>query len=140
MPRPKRRANPGSVGNSYANRTDKTTQPITVPTGGQDGQATSLAEAQASQPLPQTPTPAPTMEQVTAEAQATPFPAGLSLGGPSTAPNEPITAGLPTGPGPGPEALRRPKPPITDMLERIALASDDPVLFEVANQARRRGL
>lgn len=56
--------------------------------------------------------------------------------------DENIHAGLPIGPGPGPEALgnvgRRPAP-VADMLLRMADATGDPYLAEMAQAATEQG-
>src|SRR5689334_2097510 len=94
----------GSPGKNYQNRTDLH-QPIRVAPDQQYGQAQALENAQRVIPLP---------TQSSAPAQAapasSPAPAGAGpTSGPFTRPtdrpNEPVTAGLPTGPGPGPEIL-----------------------------------
>lgn len=53
----------------------------------------------------QAPTPALSLQEILQRAQSAPSPGMGSLFAPSTRPDEPITAGLSTGPGPGPEAL-----------------------------------
>lgn len=52
-------------------------------------------------------------------------------------PNEPITAGLTRGPGPGPEALGLTRgSPTGDLLRRLSAATGDPALAELAMKAR----
>lgn len=86
------------------NRTDLATQPNRAATGQQYGKATAQRESQKVIPLPQQQVPRLDLNAVTqAAARATP-PTGL-LEGPSEDATEPVTAGLPFGPGPGPEAL-----------------------------------
>lgn len=59
--------------------------------------------------VPAAPAPPPASGAGTAGggvlAHTSPEPGELPFTGPSSRPNEPLTAGLPQGPGPGPEAL-----------------------------------
>ena len=79
----------GRPGSAYTNRTDLNagprTQPVQVATGQTYGQAGQQAAAQQAIPLPD-------------------FNA-LNLARPTERPAEPVTTGLPVGPGPGPEVL-----------------------------------
>lgn len=83
----------GTPGTSYSNRTDLNQTPRAVP-GQTYGEAGAQIAAQqavpmagpGTQPAPQSPMPGP-------------------LTSPTSRPNEPLTAGIPTGPGPGPESL-----------------------------------
>lgn len=109
MPRKARR--PDAYGVPYGERQDTE----------QDRQALAQASAAVQAPMapPSAPgglppssgpvgTPAPgpaTIEQALAAAGAAEGAPGGLLTGPSRRPNEPLTAGLPTGEGPGPEAL-----------------------------------
>lgn len=79
-------ARTGVPGASYSQRTDMQQSPRAA-TGQTYGTAKAQTDAQKAQPLP--------------AAGARPF---LR---PSERPDEPITAGMPTGPGPGPEVLPR---------------------------------
>lgn len=78
------------------------------------GQKGEQLAAQAQMPLPQTnagpPMPANAGGQITPDilAMAQQFdPRVTPLNAPTNRPGEPVTAGLTTGPGPGPEALRQ---------------------------------
>lgn len=94
MPRGGRRS--GKPGAQYPNRADLAQSVRTAPNQPY-GQAGAQAQAQRTIPLPQTPpTPAP---QPTVNA---PDPGMLAQ--PTARPGEPVTAGLPIGAGPGPEA------------------------------------
>jgi hypothetical protein len=79
----------GTPGKAYPNRTDMQ-MPKVVP-GQQYGQAAMQAQAQQMMPM--------------AAPAAVPPGSLPPLAGPTRRPNEPVTAGLPSGPGPGPEAL-----------------------------------
>jgi len=92
-------------------------------TGGEYGSRKASLEAQQAAPLPDRSTEAmlsaagggdsppaaagadPLSQFVAAAQQVQPPGEGGLLGGPSTRPDEPLTAGLSTGPGPGPEVL-----------------------------------
>lgn len=96
MPRGGRRS--GTPGKAYPNRSDLA-QPVRTATRQPYGAAKQQADAQRAIPLPQSApppsaTPAPT---------APPPPEPGLLGSPSARPNEPLTAGMPIGVGPGPD-------------------------------------
>jgi hypothetical protein len=132
MPR-KTRKQPGTSGGAYPNRTDMT-QPVQVPTGQAYGEAQASAEAQAAAPLPQQ----PPMEQVLAAAMGHNFqPVGIN--GETQRPYEPITHGLATGPGGGPEQLM-PSSATSDTLMRLAQSTGNPALMAMAQRARQYGV
>lgn len=89
------------------NRTDllSKAQPVRTPTGLGYGEATQLRQTQQQAPAgqPQTP-PVSLQAQAHQAAQATPPPSRL-IHAPTERPNEPVTTGLASGPGAGPEAL-----------------------------------
>lgn len=89
---PRGGARNGKPGASYSNRSDLN-QPVRTTQNQPYGQAGQQQAAQRAIPLPQTsgvmPQPAP-------------------LDAPTARPQEPLTAGIPSGPGPGPEALGLP--------------------------------
>lgn len=117
MPRGGRRS--GTPGRAYGNRSDLNR----APSGGQYGdRAATQARLDA---VPITPPAPPPMAQPAQQPLQAPPP----LDRPTDRPMEPITSGLPTGPGPGPEALGLPGGPNPDlanmaeylpMLERLA--------------------
>lgn len=78
----------GTPGKAYTNRSDLNVsrQPAQAPTGQPYGANKAAMDAQRTIPLPQ-------------QAHVIP------LDAPTQRPDEPVTAGLPSGPGPGPEAL-----------------------------------
>ena len=121
MPRAKGGAVQGKPGTQYTNRTDlQRAEPVAVAPSAVYGQGVKERQAQSAVPLatppsgpPAAPAPPPGAPAPQAGAN-TPTPQGLPpVSGPgvlpflhpSNRPNEPVTAGLPTGPGPGPEAL-----------------------------------
>lgn len=93
---------------SEAAQAARPTQPVRTPTGKGYGEAKALSDAQRAAPLPErAPVPRPTPRRVagtlTPEVAVAYTPPNLGLRGPSTRPQEPITAGAPVGPGPGPQ-------------------------------------
>lgn len=61
------------------------------------------------------------------------------LAGPSQRPDIPVTAGLPSGPGAGPEALGRMQTGrITSLLQRMADTSKNPKLASLAEEAAQQ--
>lgn len=99
----------GTPGTAYANRSDLN-QPVRVAPSATYGQGVAQQQAQRAVPLPaQAPAPAAAPSGGPVSSQPGPplvTPGSLgALNAPSVRPNEPLTAGLPTGAGPGPEAL-----------------------------------
>lgn len=109
MPRGGRRE--GRPGKAYAARTDL--QAVKVAPSKQYGQAAAQAAAQRAVPLAGATSPGP-MPTGGAPAAGAPAPrpmpgvmpgAVTPLDAPTQRPSEPLTAGMPMGPGAGPEAL-----------------------------------
>lgn len=74
------------------------------------------------------------MRMLDAAKAATPS-TGL-LTQPTARPDEPVTAGLPIGAGPGPEILQaRTSTPAGDLLRRLSSATGDPSFAELARKA-----
>ena len=104
-------ARTGTPGKTYGNRSDLT-QPIRAVNNEPYGQKQALLAAQKAIPLPSeqgaaAPSPSQaTMPVGTAAAPGPPvLPGQNDFTRPTDRPAEPVTAGLPIGPGPGPEAL-----------------------------------
>lgn len=135
MPRKSKQTGP------KANRTDLNTvgtQPVQVASGQAYGDAKALTEAQQAAPLPQSDPLAAALARL-GEMPA-PLP-GVGMGGPSGFANEPVTAGLPIGPGPGPEILGvGPRRDVADTLMRLAGISGDPALLALAQRAAQEGV
>lgn len=98
----------GTPGVAYSNRTDLPGKTLPIQTGPSQayGQRTALEQAQRAVPLQRPGAPAVPPAQAAAEAFNPP-----NLGAfdrPTERPDEPLTAGLPIGAGPGPEALGLP--------------------------------
>jgi hypothetical protein len=111
----------GVPGRKYPNRRDlRTKQAPKAVTGQAYGDRKAQLDAQKVIPLSNQPAP----PQGTSAPQGMAAMAGQvgggavgpipSLSAPSARPDEPITAGLPSGPGPGPEALNIPPTPGAD--------------------------
>lgn len=117
------------------------TQAPTAPTGLPYGEAGKLKAAQAAAPLPgNTPGTAPTPQFAAALAAA----AGhnfqpVGLGDPTKRPNEPVTAGLSTGPGPGrdPAMGQAGEPQVMAQLRALYAAHPNEDLRELIEQAER---
>lgn len=90
----------GAPGQAYGNRTDlnQNRQPVQVASGQPYGARQEQVAAQKAVPLPDAP-PVPASPPAPAPGSFGPFTR------PTERPNEPLTAGLPIGPGPGPEAI-----------------------------------
>jgi hypothetical protein len=145
MPRKAKRP-PQQVGRptpDYSNRTDMAvppSQPVRVPAGRGYGEATALESAQQAAPLPQSAAPGMDLASIVSAGQGMPFPEE-TLGSPSTRPTEPLTAGLPFGPGPGPEILGRipGAPTAAATFARLAAIDNDPELAELSRVAEQQG-
>jgi hypothetical protein len=129
-------------------------QPVRVPTNQPYGARQASEQSQATLPLPNAPRPgggsqpssagAPAagvdpMQAMLAAAQNMP-PPGPPLNAPSARANEPVTAGLSSGPGPGPEVLNIPKKKsIADTFSDMGAVDGDPALLEMSDSARSMG-
>lgn len=135
MPR-KRRADP-----DYGNRTDIPSgappQAVTAAPDQAYGEAGAQRSGQQAMPLPNEQAADP-MASAMSAAQQTDF-QPVGLGAPSARPWEPVQAGLPNGPGPGPEAIRPRRRRASDVLDTIAAHNDDDALRMLAENARRKG-
>jgi hypothetical protein len=122
-------------------------QPITVPTGLPYGEAGALGQAQAAVPVPQAPGPpsppgppapgappqaaGPPVDPMTA-ARNYQMPNLGALNRPTERPQEPITAGLPAGPGPGPTQQSE---GMGALLTRMAAQTNSAALAQLAQRA-----
>lgn len=126
-------ARTGSPGTAYSNRSDLNgAQPAQAAPGQTYGQAGDQLEAQGVVPLPQV---SPTGG---ATGQPPPLPGDLTpLDAPSLAADEPITTGLSSGAGAGPEVLwSSPRNAGTTALEDLAMHTNDPFLVALAERAQ----
>lgn len=102
MPRGKGGSRQGTAGTAYGNRTDLNLPKTTVP-NQEYGKATEQREAQSAVPMGSSPVSSAPLQQ--APAAPVPAPGTLPHLEPTNRPNEPVTTGLPFGPGAGPEAI-----------------------------------
>lgn len=97
----------GAPGVAYPNRTDMRQAPRAVP-GQPYGEAGAQLRSQAQMPLATT---AGVGQAMAPPPTGSPLPGELGpLTAPTNRPNEPLTAGLAAGPGPGPEIMAPPNP------------------------------
>jgi hypothetical protein len=125
MPRGGRRT--GTPGTSYGSRTDLNANRGAVPIAAASGQTYGAKKAQmdAQRAMPIAPPPASAMPAALSGPPSRPVPGQMPgevvpLDAPSQRPNEPLTAGLPVGPGAGPEVLGALASKSTDGLEDMA--------------------
>ena len=91
-------ARQGTPGTAYGNRTDLNMPISTVP-GQEYGKAAMQRRAQQAVPMGQSPVAAPEEAPQMSQASPLPRPGSLPYFGPTNRPNEPVTEGLPFGPG-----------------------------------------
>jgi len=115
----------------YGEMSDQMNQQRTAPMGGQT-------------PLPTPPQAAPAAGP--GNAQPASNYAGGAFNAPSARPGEPVTAGAPIGPGPGPEALssnvvmpNRGTGAMTDLLQRLSATDTTGILGQLMQAAQARG-
>lgn len=111
----------GKAGAAYSSRTDlmeKPRLPVTTVPGQPYGAAKAQADAQAAVPMG---SPAlPDMPDLSDHPH--PLPGELPpLTGPSNMPGQPVTHGLPVGPGAGPEALTGIGAPLSPLTQGVAI-------------------
>ncbi len=102
-------------------------------------QARSGPSAQPRVPIPPATSSAPAPQTVSAPARPDLMQLAEQLRGqtgvlsaPTVRPDEPVTAGLPIGPGAGPQALGQSYgSPIADVLRRVAKATGDPYVEQL---------
>lgn len=135
MPRVRKQAPPGA----RPNRTDMNVP--NVPTGLPYGEAGKLAGAQSAVPVPQQSEPsAPDWQQLNAQADAHPTGHVVGLDQPTQRPDEPITAGMPMGQGPGVDfniARNDPSLDIVTRLEAFYMRWPTPEMSALLQEARR---
>lgn len=127
----------GTNGKVYTNRTDLN-QPARAVPGQTYGQAGAQLAAQQAIPLPG--------PGASAQAGMQQPPPAVSPGqhgpitAPSNQPSQPITAGLPTGPGPGPEALAPPPDTTINILRGMYAQNPSPDILSLITEAQARGI
>jgi len=104
--------------------------------------AKQQADAQRAIPMaasPVAPAPAPAQpQQPQGQRPSMPQPGTMPHLDPTNRPEEPVTAGLPFGPGAGPEAIARPAPRISQQFSQLAELSGTAI--DLASTARSMGL
>jgi hypothetical protein len=146
VPRGGRRS--GAPGQAYPNRTDLTAagnkaQPIAAAPGQPYGAAKAQTDAMRAMPLPNAQAADASAVMQAARNFDLSANAAPPLHRPTERPTEPVTAGAPLGPGPGPETLGTPPgmapASLADMLN--SLAPDDPSggIAALASQAQALG-
>jgi hypothetical protein len=105
--------------------------------GGEYGEGQEMMDLQTSAPMSKAPAaPRPrTGRQVVSEEMAPPTP----LFAPTERPDEPITAGAPFGPGPGPTVTPRRGGNLAATLERLASVDDSGAIAAFYRMAQSRG-
>ena len=102
------------------------------------------AQKRAQRVIPIGSTPQPMMPLPTQAHRPMVQPGQLPFLEPTNRPQEPVTAGMPFGPGPGPEVLGSsvaPSRPVTQMLDSIANATNGGhAVSALADSARALGL
>lgn len=108
------------------------------------GEAKEFNDLQKQAPLANAPAPAPGAGGPGPQANPTPLASVIPLNAPTQRPDEPVTSGALTGPGPGPEALGPAMSMRTaqyqsasDLLNNLAAGSDSPDLKALAANLRR---
>lgn len=99
MPRGRGGARQGTPGKAYGNRSDLNMPISTVP-NQEYGKAAMQREAQQAVPMGQSPVAAAPAQQQAPAGNPLPRPGSMPFLEPTNRPNEPVTAGLPFGPGP----------------------------------------
>lgn len=141
MPRnaPRKTQPPRAPGDqAYGDRQEQIQAQEAVPLPQRRGQPPPTSD----QPAPQDPPRRrPDIGTALAALQDRGAPQFTPLDRPTEYPDEPITAGLPMGPGPGPEAagIRRRPGPISDVLMMLAEATGEDSYADLALAARSEG-
>jgi len=132
-------ARQGTPGTAYGQRTDLN-QPISTVPGQEYGMAKQQADAQRAIPMAASPVAAAPAQPQQPQGQRAPLPQPGTMPhlDPTNRPDEPVTAGLPFGPGPGPEAISRPAPRISQQFSQLAELSGTAI--DLASTARSMGL
>lgn len=111
-------ARQGSPGKAYTNRSDMNSNrvPVDAARGQTYGDRAQQVRAQQAVPMAQQPSGA-SPAQAARPRPAAVTPPGLS--DPSQRPDEPLTAGMPFGAGPGPSVLTSPKMDVTSLRKHL---------------------
>lgn len=128
----------GTPGQTYTNRSDLNAhQPVTTAPGQIYGAATQQADAQRQMPLPGPGLAA--QAPLGPGGPSGPLPGSLgALHDPTQRPDEPVTHGLPSGPGAGPEVLGGQPDPTVNVLRGLYAAFPTPDVAALLNEAYAR--
>lgn len=107
--------------------------------GGEYGEGQEMMDLQTSAPMSKSPEPAARPRAAARQAAAPEGARPTPLFAPSERPDEPITAGAPFGPGPGPAMDRRPTNRLASTLAKLAASDDSGTLAAWARMAESRG-
>ena len=144
---------PVSGPGAHSRRTDGgpgAKQAISTMPGQDYGQASADRSAQqavrmgGATPLP-SPAQVPAGQPDQGQMPTSPQYEGGDFGGPTTRPDEPVTAGAPVGAGPGPEVLNaapgaQPSGYLTSMLSQLSNADTTGALAQLYVMAQQRGV
>ena len=144
-------AREGTVGQAYANRSDLNggKMPISAAKNQEYGEAGAQRAAQGVVPMgtpvvstapPQMAPQAPSAAPMAAPSAPLAKPGSLPYLGPTNRPGEPVTHGLPFGPGDGPTQVAAPLNPISHSFQNMGSALASPSLMELSQVARSLGL
>lgn len=130
---------PVSGPGSMSKRTDGK-QPAMYMSGGPYGEGQDLMELQTSAPMAEAPSvPRPRMGRSGGGMATSNGRAVTPLFAPTERPEEPLTAGAPFGPGPGPAYTPKPRGSLTSTLEKLVAFDDTGQLAAFYRMAQSRG-
>lgn len=138
---------PVSGPGAHARRTDGgPAQSVSSAPGQAYGERKNQEDAQHIAPMAgKDPMPKPAAEMPSAQPSSMPPYGGGDFAGPSSRPDEPVTAGAAAGPGPGPEILgmqpaAMPTGYITQLLQRMSATDTTGTLAKLYEIAQQRGV
>jgi hypothetical protein len=132
-------ARQGTPGTAYGNRTDLN-EPITTVPNQAYGKAAAQRAAQQAVPMGASPVASAPAAPMSVEPNR-PAPGTMPYLDATERPNEPVTTGMPFGPGAGPEALGgRPQPRLSDQLAATANTNSSSFLLGLLANTRQMGL
>lgn len=127
---------------NLAKRTDMNVskQPVRYISGGQYGEGSQTLAQQQAAPMAGKPQPSTALNPSAVRSMMEKV---VPLSAPTQRPDEPITAGMPFGMGPGPEAMELPMPVaprLSSVLEELMRYDDTGDIAEIYNSVVNRGL